>query len=188
MMFKGIPLIILCGTLIFSFTLYSGNWFCYHTIFMVLAYLGFMSNALFLGGNHWFHFPFQILCVLCADFAWYVIWTNKGMQNKNHNTTWHAWIGVVCMVINNAQCVIAALGLGPQKAKEDRQPMDIKKHRIGGTVLFTLTMINCHIGYVTHVNFNPAKFLPFDLFLGFVTVTCLYKVWFAPSEQKKNID
>eukprot|EP01083_Nonionella_stella_P128453 389262_1 len=111
---------------------WSADWFSYHPIFMLLGYLGFMSNGIFFekwGVNHWIHMYLQIFCALCVDFGWYVIYTNKNMANTNHNTTWHSWLGVVCLVLNNLDCISAMYNLWPGKAKRDKKPLDIKLHK-----------------------------------------------------------
>merc|ERR1719273_3095682 len=103
-----IQVIILVIALIFCSLFWSQTWFSYHPMFMICGYLAFMSNAIFYelwGSKHWVHMILQILCLLCVDFAWYVIWSNKNMAKKEHYTSWHGQISVICLTITNLQVI-----------------------------------------------------------------------------------
>merc|ERR1712154_430239 len=141
-----------------------------------MGYLCFLSNAIFFekfGRFHWTHLILQLFCAMCVNFAWYVIWTNKEMAKKNHNTTWHAWIGVACLAMNNLQCVGSAINLWPSKPKKDRKPMDITLHVLGGRILFIAIMLTLHLGFYKLRRTKMMQVVMFDAFLAFVAVVSL---------------
>ena len=183
-LFAPIQAIIFGITLCFIYSLYMPSWFGYHPMFMLLGYVGFMSNGIFFekfGRSHWTHMIMQVICAICVNFAWYVIWTNKEMAKKHHNTTWHSWIGVGCLLMNNMQCIGSAVNLWPSKPKKERKPMDVTLHKWGGRILFIAICVALHLGFYTLRRTKTMQVVLFDAFLASVTVICLTRWVHIPS-------
>ena len=82
----------------------------------------------------------------CVDFAWYVIWTNKNKLGKNHNTTWHSWIGVAALLLTNGQCIASSFSMWPGKSKASREE-NKDLHILGGKCTFIIAMIATSFGW-----------------------------------------
>lgn len=73
---------------------YGWSWFSWHPLFMILSFVTLAGNAVLIkkvGGyeNTKMHGNLMFIAVILAGFAWYVIYTNKNMQHKEHLTTYH---------------------------------------------------------------------------------------------------
>lgn len=186
-----IQIIIFAVTLFLCYSFYSPAWFSYHPVFMMLGYLGFMSNAIFFerwGANHWTHMNLQLISLACIDFAYYVIYTNKNMAKKNHNTTWHSWIGLGCIILNNIQALGSMYSLWPGKSKKQIKPFDITMHKWGGRIMFISILITMHLGFYKMRSTKMMQVYLFDAFLAAVAVTCLTKfIYYKPLWSKIRI-
>ena len=173
-----IQAIIFVVAFLWCYSFWSAAWFSYHPMFMILGYLGFMSNAIFFerwGVDHWTHMILQLICVTCTDFAWYVIYTNKNMAKKNHNTSWHSWIGVACLVLNNIQCISSMYSLWPNKSRKDIKPIDITLHKWGGRIMFIAILVTMHMGFYKMRSMKIMQVILFDVFLASVAIISLTK-------------
>ena len=179
-----IQAIIFVITLVLCYSFYSPAWFSYHPIFMILGYLGFMSNAIFFerwGANHWTHMNLQLISVACSDFAYYVIYTNKNMANKNHNTSWHSWIGLFCIILQNIQSFGSMYTLWPNKSRKNIKPMDITLHKWGGRFMFISVLITMHLGFYKMRSTKMMQVILFDIFLASVAIISLTKLIYIKS-------
>jgi hypothetical protein len=78
-------------------------WFSWHPLAMMVTFVLLAINGAMIkkiGGyeNTVNHGKIMNAGVAIALFGWYVIYSNKEMNNKPHLTTLHAKIGVVCML------------------------------------------------------------------------------------------
>jgi hypothetical protein len=79
--------------------LHGWSWFSYHPTAMIIAYIAMAGNSALIkkiGGktNTEIHGYMMTAAAALSAFGWYVIYTNKDMNGKPHNKTWHAWSGV----------------------------------------------------------------------------------------------
>jgi hypothetical protein len=78
-------------------------WFSWHPLTMIVSFVGLAINACLLkkiGGydNTVNHGKLMNVAVAIGLFGWYVIYTNKEMNNKKHLVSVHANLGVVVMI------------------------------------------------------------------------------------------
>ena len=90
----------------FVFAFYIGRpwrWFSWHPLLMSLAFVAAAGSGIMVkrrGGrvNTITHGYFMIGAFVLAMGGWYVIYEQKKMLGKPHNTSWHSWQGVVACI------------------------------------------------------------------------------------------
>jgi hypothetical protein len=97
-------------------------WFWYHPAAMLLAYVGFMGNAVLirkLMGKQatLYHGWIMGLAASVAVLGWYVIYSNKNAEGKAHITTWHGLFGVITLVVTIMMSVCSYSLLDPYMGK-----------------------------------------------------------------------
>ena len=94
------------------------RWFSWHPLLMLLSYVAAAGAGILTkrkGGrlNTITHGYAMIVASLLALGGWYVIFEQKRMLSKSHNTSWHAWLGLVAIASYVAGAVGGSVALHP---------------------------------------------------------------------------
>ena len=133
---------------------YRWIWYSYHPSSMVAAFLAMSGNAILIkkmGGyeNTKMHGYLMTLASLLAGAGFYVIYTNKIMQGKNHFMTTHGKIGLGLLLGYLSMGLFGFIGLNPDWGyfKTDKRIRLI--HKMSGRVLTFIAWYNCFTGFST---------------------------------------
>eukprot|EP00658_Telonema_sp_P-2_P079535 TRINITY_DN770_c0_g1_i1.p1 TRINITY_DN770_c0_g1~~TRINITY_DN770_c0_g1_i1.p1 ORF type:complete len:143 (+),score=31.60 TRINITY_DN770_c0_g1_i1:229-657(+) len=93
-------------------------WFAWHPAAMLVGFFPLAGSAILFkkqGGytNTKLHGVLMAAAVAASLFGWYVIWSNKEMSGKLHNTSWHAWGGLLCLGIYGTLALVGVVALHP---------------------------------------------------------------------------
>mmetsp|Transcript_32203 Transcript_32203/g.85911 ORF Transcript_32203/g.85911 Transcript_32203/m.85911 type:complete len:146 (+) Transcript_32203:341-778(+) len=121
---------------------------------MLVAYVAMAGNATLIkkiGGpvNTRIHGYLMSSAAAIALFGWYVIYTNKDMYGKPHNTTVHAWCGIICLVGYASIGPFAYFALSPDWGFLRTNQTVRAGHKYGGRVLTALAWVTCLLGWMT---------------------------------------
>jgi hypothetical protein len=142
-------------------------WFSYHPVSMIVAFVGLASYGILkkkVGGyvNTQIHGYCMFVGALLCVFGFYVIYTNKEMNNKPHFVTTHGQVGAVLFLAYCISAVGGYIGLNPDNGffKTDKNVRF--SHKISGRILILLAWITCFLGFAT-MESNSTKQLMFVL-------------------------
>ena len=154
----ALAIFTLVATVYVSYMKMGGwKWFSYHPAAMLVAYVGIAGNATLLkkvGGkeNTQLHGLAMGACAVLAAFGWYVIYTNKNMSSKPHNTTWHAWLGVVVLVGYMSMAPVSWLAFNPTSGFLRRHGTARLIHKWVGRALTVAAWLSCALGWFTIIH------------------------------------
>jgi hypothetical protein len=127
-------------------------WFSWHPLAMILSFVTLAINGAMIkkiGGydNTVNHGKIMNLALAAAFFGWYVIYSNKEMNNKQHLTTLHAKLGVVCMLGYIAVGLVGLAGLHPDWGFLKTNKTLRFAHKWTGRGLTALAWYVCVLGF-----------------------------------------
>jgi cytochrome b561 len=102
-----------------------------------------------IGGyeNTKLHGLLMFLAVAVSIFGWYVIYTNKETQKKQHVTTIHAKIGVTVLLGYISLAVVGAVALNPDFGILKTNKTVRLAHKLGGRALTAASWLACVLGF-----------------------------------------
>ena len=93
------------------------SWFHWHPLMMALGSVLALNASLVkkIGGylNTKYHGNIMLMSTALMGVGFYVIYSNKEMFGKPHNTTTHSWIGLLALLSFVGSCAAGLLGLHP---------------------------------------------------------------------------
>ena len=77
----------------------------------------------------------------------YVIYSNKAIIGKPHNTSWHAWLGLSCLGMYAIMGGMGALALDPDLGQLKTNKTIRLFHKLCGRVATVLGWVACLVGW-----------------------------------------
>lgn len=127
-------------------------WFSWHPLTMIVSFIGLAINGAMIkkiGGydNTVTHGKLMNAGVAIALFGWYVIYSNKEMNNKPHLVTLHAKLGVVAMLGYLGLGVVGLLALHPDFGFLKTNQTVRFAHKWSGRAMTALAWYVCVLGF-----------------------------------------
>lgn len=145
------------------FATYHGKfvWFSWHPLCMFISFVALPANAILvkkIGGydNTMLHGYLLGAATILGLFAWYVIYSNKEMQNKGHLYTNHGQLGFVVLVGNLGIALFGAVGLNPAWGIVRTNKTLRAVHKWAGKALVALSWVVVVLGILTMQKTNVA--------------------------------
>ena len=154
----GVPLTLfsLMAAFYSSYVLmgYNWIWFSWHPSSMIIAYVAMAGNAALIkkvGGydNTKNHGLIMIVATLLACFAFYVIYSNKNLQKKQHFTTLHGKLGLGVMLGYLGLGLFGAIGLNPDWGYVNKNKQLRMIHKFSGRLVTFMAWLCCVLGFQT---------------------------------------
>lgn len=128
------------------------SWFSYHPFSMMVSMFSLSASAAIVkkrGGyeNTKLHGTLMLVATLLAGFGWYVIYSNKEILGKAHLTSWHAWIGLACLVAYIKLFLVGLAGLHPDFGIKKTNKSLRFAHKWGGRAATGLAWISAIVGF-----------------------------------------
>uniref|UniRef100_A0A7S3NL26 Cytochrome b561 domain-containing protein n=1 Tax=Aureoumbra lagunensis TaxID=44058 RepID=A0A7S3NL26_9STRA len=125
------------------------NWFSFHPALMMLSFFSLTGAAALIkkrGGytNTKLHGYLMALATVAAGFAFYVIYSNKIMLQKDHFTSWHSWWGLTALLAYLLLFVVGLFGLHPDFGAAKTNKLIRASHKYAArlaTVIAWISMI-----------------------------------------------
>ena len=133
---------------------YNWIWFSWHPSSMIMAYVAMAGNATLIkkvGGydNTKNHGLIMIAATLLACFAFYVIYSNKNLQKKQHFTTLHGKLGLGVMLGYLGLGLFGAIGLNPDWGYVNKNKQLRAIHKFSGRLVTFMAWMCCVLGFQT---------------------------------------
>eukprot|EP01062_Namystynia_karyoxenos_P000579 TRINITY_DN10209_c0_g1_i1.p3 TRINITY_DN10209_c0_g1~~TRINITY_DN10209_c0_g1_i1.p3 ORF type:complete len:222 (+),score=80.79 TRINITY_DN10209_c0_g1_i1:74-667(+) len=129
------------------------NYFHWHPLFMMLAFVALAGNAALLKKipGKWYaqvHGYMMCTAFVAALLGWYFIYNNKEMRGKQHLTTYHALFGVGVLGGYAAMSVLGYVLLDPNTGLTKQNATVRFLHKMTGRVLTITAWATCWYGFV----------------------------------------
>lgn len=126
-------------------------WFSWHPLAMTVSFIVLAANAALIkriGGynNTKLHGYLMITATVLSLFGWYVIYTNKEMNKKQHLTTYHAQLGIVVILGYVGLGFAGAVALDPQWGILKTNKTFRTLHKFAGRFLTATAWLVCVLG------------------------------------------
>jgi hypothetical protein len=126
----------------------------WHPLSMIVSFILFSGFAILIkkdGGyqNTKIHGYLMSASVLIAFFGWYVIYSNKELQNKPHLVTLHAQIGVAVLLSFLGLGAVGYIALNPDTGLLRTNKSVRFAHKWGGRLVTVAAFVCCCYGFNT---------------------------------------
>lgn len=136
---------------VYSFGGWKWSWFSYHPMSMLVGFVGLAGNATLIkkiGGkdNTNMHGYMMAAATALAGFGFYVIYTNKVMNKRQHFTTLHGKLGLAIMAGYTGLALFGAVALRPDTGIFRTNNLLRFVHKIAGRGVTALAWVSCVLG------------------------------------------